>query len=242
MTAAATSLDSIRRRARFAGVLYTLIAVTAPVGLVIVPGRLIVRGDALATAERIRESPWLLHAGMASELIHQVLGIFLVLALHRLFRSVDRSLAGLVVILGALVSVPIALVNVLNEVAALILARGAPFLAAFDDGQRDALAYLFLRLHGKGHDVASIFWGLWLFPFGLLVVRSGFIPRFLGVCLMLAGLGYLATATTSLVLPGLAPVVVPVAGILLVGEVPIIPWLLLWGARARPPGGSPPGR
>ena len=106
------------------------------------------------------------------------------------------------VILGTLLSLPIAFVNTLNEVAALILAKGATWLFVFEPRQLDALSYFFLRLHGKGIAVASIFSGLWLFPFGLLVIRSGFIPRVLGYLMMFAGVAYVAGAATSLVLPG----------------------------------------
>jgi len=139
-----------------------------------------------------------------------------------------------VVILGALVSVPIMFVNVLNDVAALVLVSGADFLSVFEKPQLDALAYLFLRLHGWGITVVSIFWGLWLFPFGMLVIRSGFIPRVFGVLLMIAGVAYLASAFTTLVLPRYEELVSKVALPFELAEVPIIFWLLIWGARTRP--------
>jgi hypothetical protein len=106
----------------------------------------------------------------------------MVLLLYRLFKPVNTLLAQQLLILGALVSVPIVFLNTVNEMAALTLARGPAFLSVFDRGQADALAYLFLRLHSLGINVASIFWGLWLIPFGLLVVRSGWFPRVLGYC------------------------------------------------------------
>ncbi len=187
-------MESIKRQARKAGLLYLVLGVSAPIGLLYVPGQLYVSGNAAATAEKIRASEWLLRLGIASELFHQVIVIFLVLALYRLFKPVGEALARQLVILGALVSVPIMFVNVLNHVAALVLVGDADFLAVFDRPQRDALAYLFLRLHSHGVVVASVFWGLWLFPFGMLVIRSGFIPRILGVLLMVAGSAYLASA------------------------------------------------
>jgi hypothetical protein len=163
------------RQARIAGSLYLLLALTAPIGLLYVPGKLFVSGNATATADNIRASEGLLRIGIASELIHQTIAVFLVLALYRLFKTVDEALAKQVVILGALVSVPIMFVNVLNEIAALVLVSGADFLSVFAKPQLDALAYLFFRLHDQGIFLASIFWGLWLFPFGMLVLRSGFI-------------------------------------------------------------------
>ena len=227
-------MSSTQQQARAAGFLYLLVALSAPIGLLYVPGKLIVSGNATATADNIRASEWLLRLGLASELFHQVVGVFLVLALYRLFKAVNETHARQLVILGALVSVPIMFVNVLNEIAALILVKGADFLSVFERPQLDALAYLFLRLHSQGIIVASIFWGLWLFPFGMLVIRSGFIPRVLGVLLMIAGGAYLASAVATLVLPQFRQVVTQIALPLEAAELPIIFWLLIWGAKTRP--------
>jgi Domain of unknown function (DUF4386) len=226
---------SIQQQARTAGLLYVVLALTAPIGLMYVPGKLIVSGNATATADNIRASEGLLRIGIASELIHQAVVVFLVLALYRLFKPVNDMLAKQMLILGALVSVPIVFVNVLNHVAALILVSGADFLSVFEKVELDALAYLFVRLHSHGITVASIFWGLWLFPFGMLVVRSGFIPRALGYLLMIAGVGYLGSAFATLVVPQYAPLVDKVAGPLVFAELPIIVWLVIWGARPRSP-------
>lgn len=227
-------MSALKRQARVAGILYLLIALTAPFSLLYVPGQLIVRGDATATAANIRASEPLLRLGIASELFHQVVCIFLVMALFRLFKGVNENRAWLMVILGALVSVPIVFLNVLNSIAALTLATGPEFLRVIGELQRDALAYLFMRLHGQGIVLASVFWGLWLFPFGVLVIRSGFIPRVLGVLLMIAGTGYLLSSFTSLVLPQYSSMVNQVAMIMEFGEIPITFWLLIWGVREQP--------
>jgi hypothetical protein len=225
-------MNETKRNARVAGVLYLLIAVTAPIGLVYVPGQLIVTSNAAATADRLRASGWLLRVGIGSELFHQVVGIFLVLALYRLFKAVNQRLAVLMVILS-LTPVPIVMLNTLGEIAALTVAGDTAYLSVFDRRQLDALALLFLRLHARGIDVASIFWGLWLFPFGMLVIRSRFIPRAFGYLLMVAGVGYLAAAAATLLLPQYAPAVGPIAMTLEIGEVPIIFWLVIWGARPQ---------
>src|SRR6266850_2609585 len=99
-------MNSTKKQARVAGLLYLLIGVTAPIGLLYVPGKLIVSGDATATADRIRASESLLRIGIASELFHQIICVFLVLALYRLFKAVNEAHARQLVILGALVSVP----------------------------------------------------------------------------------------------------------------------------------------
>ncbi|HEX2897028.1 MAG TPA: DUF4386 domain-containing protein [candidate division Zixibacteria bacterium] len=222
------------KAAKVAGILYFLVALIAPIGLMYVPGKLIVTGDAAATAERIRSSEWLLRLGIGTELIPQIIGIFVVLALYRLFKPVDKNQAVLMVILGGLISIPIMSISVLNEIAALTLVGDANFLTVFSRSQLDALAYLFLRLHGQGLVLASIFWGLWLFPFGTLVIRSGFIPRVLGYLLMVAGVGYVASSFTTLLLPEYAELVGQIAMVLYFGELPIIFWLLIWGTRLKP--------
>jgi hypothetical protein len=224
-------MNAIKRQARVAGVSYFLVLLIAPVGLEYVPAKLYVRGDAAATADHIRASESLLRIGISTELLHEVFWIFVVLALYRLLKPVNEDRAREMLILGALVSVPIVFVNVVNEIAAMLLVGGADFFAAFTRPQLDALAMLFYRLHGQGLNVASIFWGLWLFPFGTLVIRSGFIPRFLGWLLLPAGAGYVASAFTTLLFPQYEHSVDTIAGILEFGEVPIIFWLLIWGAR-----------
>ena len=226
-------MESIRKQARAAGLLYLLVGITAPIGLLYVPGKIIVRGDATATADHIRAAESLLRLGIATELFHQAVAVFLVLALYRLFRPVNEGLAKQLVALGALVSVPIAFLNVLNEIAALILVSGAGWLSVFEKQELDALAYLFMRLHGQGLTVASVFWGLWLFPFGLLVIQSGFIPRLPGYLMMIAGFGYLIDATGTLVLPQFARLAGQIAGPMEFGEIPIMLWLLIWGARPQ---------
>jgi hypothetical protein len=223
-------MSPTQRQARVAGLLYLLLGLSAPIGLLYVPGKLFVYGDATATTNNIRASEWLLRIGIASELIHQVIFVFLVLALYRLFKPVSETNASQMAVL-ALVSVPIVFVNVLNEIAAIILVGHAGFLSVFAKPQLDALAYLFLRLHSQGIAVATIFWGLWLFPFGKLVIRSGFIPRVFGVLLTIAGIANVAEAFTTLALPGYAPLVSQFAMPLELAELPIIFWLLIWGAK-----------
>jgi uncharacterized membrane protein len=224
----------IKRQARLAGLLYLVLALSAPIGLLYVPGQLLVADDAAATADRLRASAWLLRVGIGSELFHQVVQVYLLLVLYRLFKPVHEGLARQLVVLGALVSVPVVFATVLTELGALLVVSGAPWLAAaFTGPQLDALAYLLLRLHGQGITVVSIFWGLWLFPFGLLVMRSGFIPRVLGMLLLVAGAAYVVAAATAILAPQASEAVEAVTGVLVLGEIPIVFWLAIWGARER---------
>jgi hypothetical protein len=226
-------MRSTRQQARLAGFLYLLVVLSAPIGLLYVPGRLIVPGNATATAGNIRAHEGLFRIGIASELIHQIIFVFAVLALYRLFKAVDENLAAQMLILGALVSVPIAFVNVLNDLAALILVSGADFLSVFEKPQLDALAYLFIRLHGQGITVVSIFWGLWLIPFGMLAIRSRFIPRVFGFLLLIAGSAILVESFIKLTVPQYASAVSQITSPLALAELPIVFWLLIWGASSR---------
>ena len=174
------------KTARVAGALYVLNGVTGFFSLQYVPGKLIVSGNAAATANNILAHEMLFRLGIVSELFCAAEFIFVVWALYRLLNGVNKTHASLMVILG-LVPLPIMFLNVLNEVAALTLFRGADFLSVFDKAQRDALAMLFLRLHHQEVAAAEVLWGLWLFPLAILVYRSRFLPRFLGVWLIIKG-------------------------------------------------------
>ena len=226
-------MNSTKKAARFAGLLYVLMSIPAPLTLIYIPSTLIVSGDAAATAGNIRASESLFRLGIAGNLLGQTIFIFVGLALYELFKGVNRRLA-LVMLILVLVSVPIGFVNELNQIAALILLSGANFLSAFDPRQLNALLMLFLKLHGNGFLVVEVFWGLWLFPFGVLVYRSGFLPRILGVLLIPAGFAYLAVTTSHLLFPHYGDLVSRVAMVLQLGELPIIFWLLIMGAKDQP--------
>jgi hypothetical protein len=156
-----------------------------------------------------------------------------VLALYRLLSGVNKTHASLMVTL-ALVSAAVGFMNVLNNIAALTLFRGADFLAVLEKPQRDALAMLFLRLHGQGSVMNEIFWGLWLFPFGVLVIKSGFLPRILGVWLVVNCFAYLAIFFTGLLFPQYNNIVYNIAFPVLFGEMAIALWLLIMGAKVQP--------
>src|SRR5690348_15078268 len=227
-------MTSLARNARIAGLLY-LTLLTAPLRLIYIPGKLFVSGNATATANNIAAHETLFRLGILSDLFTATMGIFLALALYRLFQSVDKNLARLIVILGALMVTPIYFLNTLNDAAALLLARGADFLAAFDRPQRDALMMVFLRMHGQGILANEVFWGLWLFPFGLLVYRSRFLPRVLGVWLMLNCFAYLATSVTGLMWPQYENTVSNWLFPVMFGELAMMLWLIIMGAKDRQP-------
>jgi len=224
---------STKKIARIAGLLYLVNAVTGFLGIIYVPSRLIVSGNAAATANNVRASERFFRLGIASELVCAVEFVFLVWVLYRLFVGVSKTHSSLLVIFG-LAFVPIMIVNTLSEIAALMLVRGADFLSVLGQPQREALAMLFLDLHRYGYIVGWIL-GPWLFSFGLLVYRSGFLPRILGVLLIAACFGYVADSLAPWLLPGYVNVVDRIASIpLTLGEPATILWLLIRGAKDQP--------
>ena len=222
------------KAARVAGAIYLSLVFTAPLRLIYIPSALFVRGDATATADNIAAHELLFRLGIVGDLLTGTIAIFLVLALYRLLKGVDQNHAALMVILGGLMVAPIYFLNALNDVAALLLVRGADFLSVFEKPQRDALAVLFLRLHHHGVVANEIFWGLWLFPLAVLVIRSGFLPRILGIWLIINGFAYLIISLTGLLLPQYEVMVSNIAFPALLGEVAIMLWLLIKGAKVQP--------
>ena len=225
-------MNSRQKSARIAGLLYLLLAVTGVFSLIYVPSTLFVFGDATATADNIMSSELLFRTGILSGLISNVIFVFLVLALYRLLKDISHKQAIIMVTL-VVISVATSFANTFNQIAALIILSGADFLSVFEKPELESIAYVFLRLHSQGIQIIQIFWGLWLFPFGLLVYRSGFIPKILGVLLFIAGFAYVLSTFTFLVLPQYTAAISTLVTILEVGELPIIFWLLIVGAKAQ---------
>ncbi len=223
-------MGSLKRRARIAGFLY-LGLMTAPLRLLYIPNKLIVSGNASATASNIASHETLFRLGIVSDLFTATMAIFLTLALYRLFEDVDRRLAVLIVILGSLMVTPIYFLNSLNDAGALLFARGADFLAAFDKPQRDAMVMVFLKLHHQGVVVNEVFWGLWLLPFGMLMFLSGFLPRWLGVWLITNGIAYVAVSLTGLLWPQQEGQFFDRLFPVFMGELATMLWLIIMGAK-----------
>ena len=227
-------MSSTRNPGRVAGFLYLLLALAGPVRLIYIPSKLFVHGDATATSNNIAAHETLFRLGIASDLFVGTIVIFVAFALYLLFKEVDHNLAVLMVILGGLMPAAIYFCNVLNDAAALTLVHGANFLSAFEKPQRDALVMLFLHLHGQGFVAGEIFYGLWLIPLGLLTYRSHFLPRFLGVWLIINGLAYLALSFTGVLLPQYEARVSSITFPFLTGEVVFMLWLVIKGAISKP--------
>ncbi len=149
------------------------------------------------------------------------------MALYQLLKVVNRNIASLMVILF-LAGVPIAMLNELNQLAVLQLLSGAGYLKAYPTEQLQALAYLLLWLHSRGLLMAHIFFGLWLFPMGYLVFKSGFIAKIVGVLLAIAGLGYVVQSFAAFL--GYNVNLILVTGW---GELVFLLWLLIKGVNVE---------
>jgi hypothetical protein len=228
-------MRSTKNPGRIAGFLYLLLVIAAPFRLIYIPSTLFVHGDATATVLKIAAHETLFRLGIVTDLFSGTVLILLVLALYRLFKGVDQNHAVLMVILGGVMPASIDFFNVLNDAAVLILVRGADYLSVFEKSQRDALAMLFLGLHHQEIVAAEILWGLWLFPVAILLYRSRFLPRFLGVWLFINGFAYLAMSFTGLLLPQYEDVVSKITFPAQLGEIAIMLWLLIKGAKPQSP-------
>jgi len=217
------------KTARVAGLLYLIPAILGIFSMLYGPESLIEPGDAATTANNIMASESLYRLAFMGDLISQVVFIFLVLLLYKLLKPVNKSHAVLMVVL-VLVGIPIAMLNNLNQIAALLLSSGANYLTVFEADQLPAHVMLYLDLYEHGLRIAYIFWGLWLFPLGYLVYKSGFLPRILGILLIIAGFGYLIEFVAFFLFPNLD---VTIRMFTFWGEVLLALWLLIKGVNVE---------
>jgi Domain of unknown function (DUF4386) len=224
--------SDIKRTARRAGLLYLAMSILAMIGYFYLGPRFVIKGDAGATARAILEHEQLYRTTILISLVAMVLFIFVVAELYRLFEDVDRNQARLMV---ALVGTGIAAVfaSFALNAAPLVLLGSADELSALTRPQLDALAYASLRIGDRLGEVLTSLWGLWLFPFAALTIKSGFLPKFLGVLLILTGVAYVVTCVTAIVFPARLDAVGTFAFPFYFGELIVVLWLALVGARPR---------
>ena len=192
-------INSPQKTARVAAFVFVLIFILGmSTDLFIRPG-LIVAGDAAATVKNIAASEALFRLSLVSDLIRQALLMILPLILYKLLKPVNKTVAALMVIF-ALVCVPISLLNELNHFAVLLLSTGTVYLPAFKIDQLNALVTFFLELRNYGTFIAQFF-SFWVLLLGYLVFKSGFLPKILGILLMVGGLCYTALAVLFFLSP-----------------------------------------
>lgn len=215
--------------ARAGGMLYLVVIVTAFFAEALVRGKLIVSGNAAATASNIISSPTLFRSGLAADMLNCVLDVAVAMILYVLLKPVNRNLALLAAFLRIAADAILGLAGIFHLAAAVILG-GANYLRAFEPQQLQSLAYLSLKLHGEAYGISLIFFGVGCEILGYLIYRSGYLPRFIGVLLVVAGLGYLFNSFAGIMAPPLAASAFPwtvLPGF--VAELALCLWLLLKG-------------
>jgi len=224
-------MRSARNPGRVVGLWYLVLVFLGPLSLIYIPNTLFVANDPAATAANIAAHQSLFRIGMLTDLISAPVLVLLVLAFYRLFKDVDQQLAVLLVITGGIMPGVLNLVGFVSSAAALTIAQGPGFLAAFDKPQQDALVLLFVRLHEHQITAAEILWGVWLFPMGILTYKSGFLPKFIGVWLVINGSAYVLLSIGRLMIPDTAGQLFTYMQPALFGELVMVLWLLIKGAN-----------
>jgi len=224
--------QNIARMARMAGFLYLLSIVTLIFADLFGHNKLIVFGDAAATANNIMASEWLFRIGFMSYILNAVFFLLAAWALYTILKPVSQTLALLFVLLN-LGGVAVQCINTLNQIAALLLLSGADYLKVFQADQLQALAMLFLNLDKNGFMIAQIFYGVWLFPLGYLIFKSGFLPRILGILVMLECFGWLMYFFQFFLFPGYEVITYLIFPLGFIAEVSLTMWLLIKGVNVE---------
>jgi hypothetical protein len=216
------------KTARIAGFLYLLLAPLGFFGLDYIPS-LTVPGNAVATASHIMAQPLLFRLSILSALMTPIVTAAVALFLYKLFKSVNKNQAVLMVIF-TLVAVPIAMLNELNHFAVLLLLNGTGNLNVFSVDQLYSQLMFFLDLSNYGANITAIFWGLWLLPLGYLIFKSNFIPKLIGILMFVAGFGYIVDSIGLFLLPGLH---IDFSQYTFIGELVLLLWLLIKGVNTE---------
>jgi len=227
-------MTELNKKSRIAGLFYFILVVTGIINLMYVPTRLIVWDNAAQTLDNIIQQEWLFRVGIASGVVAFLVFLVLPLALYRLLHTIDKTHATLMVIL-ALASIPLSFANMIHRFNVLTLIGKAEYLNGLDLQAMQIQVMLQLEYFSNGIKLSQIFWGLWLFPFGYLVYKSGFLPKAFGILLMMGCFGYLIQFFGGLLITGYRETIFStIAGIpASVGEIGICLWLLLVGAREK---------
>ncbi|RQO42524.1 DUF4386 domain-containing protein [Chryseobacterium sp. KBW03] len=227
-------MTTTNKTARLAGFFYLIVIITGFFSLMYVPSKLIVWENPALTFQNISSSVQLFRLSIASSIICYIAFTLLPLALYQLLKDVNGNYAKLMVIL-ALISIPISFINLQSKFSVLTIIEGTDYLKVFDVKQLQAQMMMMLSNYNKGILIAQVFWGLWLFPFGYLVYRSGFLPKILGVFLMLGCLGYVINVLGRTAVPHFSEysiskyITLPAT----IGEIGICLWMLLVGVRTK---------
>jgi hypothetical protein len=225
-------MNSLNKTARMAGFLYLMyMLITIPADA-LARSPLIVFGDAAATARNIMASEWQFRIGIVGDLVSAVFFLLAAWALYALLKPVNKDMALLFLLLN-LGGVAVYSINLLNQFAAVLLLSGADYLKVFQVDQLQSLAMFFLDLHHNGYWVAQIFFGAWLFPLGYLVYKSGFLPKILGIIMMIHFVGWTMTSILFFLFPGFGAILYLTGPLGFISEFSLTLWLLIMGVKEQ---------
>jgi hypothetical protein len=227
-------MNSLNKTARGAGILYIIMDVFMIFGGMYVYSRIYVPGDATATVSNILASEWLFRLGFVSFLVGLILQLYLVHVLYELFKSVEKGQARMMVIL-IVAGVSVAFMNMLFQYAPILLLSNAGHLSAFNPAQLQTLSMVSLDMYEHGLLITEIFWGLWLIPLGILVYKSGLVPKVLGILLVVGCFGHLIIFVSTFLFQDFSTILTPIGETVTIGELPIFLWLLIKGAKDQKP-------
>ena len=226
-------MNSNKKIAKIAGVMYLGNIITG-IFAQVVRSTLIVPGDVVTTAKNIMASEWLFRIGFVSDLIMVTFYLLMGLVFYMLLKPVNKNVALLMLLLN-LTGVPMLGINMLNQFATLLLMSGAGYLTVFSADQLHALGMLFFNLHEYGYSIAVISWGFYLLPLGYLVFKSGFLPKILGVLLMLAGFFDFIQFIQVFLFPNYEVITYPGLAVAMIAEFGLTLWLLIMGVKDQKP-------
>ncbi len=225
---------SLKKTARIAGLLYLVWVITGIYGIFYISSQIIVQGDAVATAKNMLTHEFLFRTGIINDIISNTIWVFLVFTLYRLLKQVNENQARLMVVL-VIVQIPAVFFIEACNITSLMINKGE-ILKTLELSQRQDLAMLFVKINDYTTIILEMFWGLWLLPFGLLVYKSGFIPRILGVFLIFNGVAYIIPCFVSVLFPDYQTLVSQFAmPFWILGEISITLWLLIKGIKTNIP-------
>ncbi len=222
-------ISSIKRTPRIAGFLYLLQIPLGVFGIVYVPKSLIVVGNSEKTILNILANEFLFRLSIVSAILCALVTIATALYIYNVLKLVNKRHAKWILIFTLIVA-PITMINELNNVAVLVLLNYPQYSPAFSSDQLNNMVLVFLDLHKYGLQIAGIFFGLWLFPMGYLVFKSTFIPKVIGIFLIVTCIGYLIDFTTFFLFPSF-PIIV--SEYTWLGEVLMVLWLLIKGVNVK---------
>ena len=227
-------MDTNQKTARIAGLLYLIYIVVHTSADVIGRSGIIVYGDAAATGQYILASAWQFRIGFMLDLFAAVLFFLAAWALYRLLKPVNENLALLFLLLN-LGGVALQAASDLFLPASQLLLSGADYTKAFQADQLQAFAMSFLYLYKNGFMIAQIFYGAWLFPLGYSVFKSGFLPKILGIVLMIHCCTWLMTSLQFFLFPGFTAITYLSYPLGFIAEFGLSLWLLIVGAKEQKP-------